>query len=124
MWLSILTAIAWELAINCVPIMIVTPSLMQKQLIDFQNLLMKLHLCNSLGHADELFFVFGTFDEWWDAEPMYEERRLSDEMMTYWTNFAKFGNPNGHDKSLTNWPIYDQSTLKSMSFDTPVNKVQ
>jgi para-nitrobenzyl esterase len=32
---------------------------------------------------------------------------MSEQMMTYWTNFARTGNPNGAGKSsLPNWPVY------------------
>jgi len=53
-------------------------------------------------HSAELFYVFGFtklllgfFFKDWD---------LSGQIMTYWTNFAKSGNPNGGD--LTEWPPY------------------
>ena len=34
-----------------------------------------------------------------------EDRKLSDLMQRYWTNFAKTGNPNAPD--LPNWPVYN-----------------
>jgi para-nitrobenzyl esterase len=34
-----------------------------------------------------------------------EDQKLSDLVETYWTNFAKTGNPNGGD--APQWPQYD-----------------
>ena len=53
-------------------------------------------------HSAELFYVFGFtklllgffFKDW----------ALSDQIMTYWANFAKSGNPNGGD--LPEWPSF------------------
>jgi para-nitrobenzyl esterase len=36
-----------------------------------------------------------------------DDRKLSDEVMGYWTNFAKTGDPN--DASLPAWPRYDKT---------------
>ncbi|CAG2107199.1 unnamed protein product [Medioppia subpectinata] len=59
-------------------------------------------------HGDEISYVFGE-----PLNPRFqftpEERRLSEQMMTYWANFAKTGNPsismNGQ-WSHTYWPIH------------------
>jgi para-nitrobenzyl esterase len=56
-------------------------------------------------HAGEIEYVFGTLDSVaavpWDAA----DRKLSDLVMTYWTNFARSGDPNG--PTVPAWPRYD-----------------
>lgn len=56
-------------------------------------------------HAGEIEYVFGMLDSspkvpWEEAD-----RRLSDQMMTYWSNFAKTADPNG--PGVPKWPAYD-----------------
>ena len=46
-------------------------------------------------HSDDIEYVFGTLDSRPGAVWRPEDRKLSDEMGTYWTNFAKTGDPNG-----------------------------
>jgi para-nitrobenzyl esterase len=58
-------------------------------------------------HSDEIEYVFGTLDSRVDAKWQPEDYKLSDLVETYWTNFAKTGNPNGGD--APNWPQYDAS---------------
>lgn len=56
------------------------------------------------GHGAEIRFVFDQLDQdpraWSPAD-----RRLTQEMVGYWTNFAKTGDPNG--KGLALWPAFD-----------------
>jgi para-nitrobenzyl esterase len=41
---------------------------------------------------------------------------LADQMSSYWSNFAKTGNPNSG--GLLNWPIYTKATKQIIQFDT------
>ncbi|MBV8810522.1 MAG: carboxylesterase family protein [Acidobacteriaceae bacterium] len=56
-------------------------------------------------HSAEIEFVFGNLASKklpWRPE----DEKLSDQMSTYWTNFAKTGNPNA--TGLPDWPAYDK----------------
>lgn len=67
-------------------------------------------------HTSELAYVFGNFAfpfPWEDAD-----RQLSAAMMSYWTNFAKTGNPNG--PGLPNWPAYNPTEDNVLDFDVPI----
>ncbi|HEY1810212.1 MAG TPA: carboxylesterase/lipase family protein [Acidobacteriaceae bacterium] len=58
-------------------------------------------------HSDEIEYVFGTLDSRPEAVWQPEDRQISDLMETYWTNFAKTGDPNGGD--APKWPQYDST---------------
>jgi para-nitrobenzyl esterase len=56
-------------------------------------------------HSDEIEYVFGTLDSRQGAKMRPEDYKLSDLMQTFWTNFARSGNPNG--AAVPHWPAYD-----------------
>ena len=58
-------------------------------------------------HSDDIEYVFGTLDTRPGALIRPEDRKMSEEMMGYWTNFAKTGDPNG--PGLPEWPRYDKT---------------
>jgi para-nitrobenzyl esterase len=69
-------------------------------------------------HGSEMAYAYGVLDSlnrdgvvrnWTD-----DDRRLSDVMSTYWSNFAKTGDPNGG--TLPAWPLYDSESEKVMVF--------
>jgi para-nitrobenzyl esterase len=69
----------------------------------------KFHPGSFAFHGDDIEYVFGTLDTRPGAVWRPEDRKLSEQMMSYWTNFAKTGDPNG--PGLPVWPKYDMDNL-------------
>jgi len=67
----------------------------------------------SLGayHGSELQYLFGMKQLPGPATPA--QQQLSSQMIQYWTNFVKTGNPNG--PGLPAWPRYDASSHQILS---------
>jgi len=81
----------------------------------------KFHAEAEAFHSDEIEYVFGTLDTRPGTVWRESDRKLSAQIMSYWTNFAKTGNPNGrgpHERGLhgrgpqgqdlPHWPEYAQ----------------
>jgi para-nitrobenzyl esterase len=70
-------------------------------------------------HSDDIEYVFGTLDSRLDAVIRPEDRALSSQIQTYWTNFARTGNPNGPpgDQALPNWPLYQPTDWSVLHLD-------
>jgi para-nitrobenzyl esterase len=77
------------------------------------------------GHGSEVSFVFNTLNARWGnpGNPTPEEKELARIMNTYWTNFAKTGNPNGDGVPV--WSLYDPQKEEILDIDLygkPVSK--
>jgi len=69
-------------------------------------------------HALELEYVFGNFTLFsfpWDDT----DRKLSETIISYWTNFAKTGDPNG--AGLPRWPAYNPTDDNVLDLGDPVS---
>ncbi len=64
------------------------------------------------AHGEDLPYVFGHLTAFPNAHPTEADRRASEMMSSYWTNFAKYGNPNG--EGLPEWPAFTEEKQQSM----------
>ncbi|MBI1744143.1 carboxylesterase family protein [Candidatus Acetothermia bacterium] len=67
-------------------------------------------------HGSEIEYVFGILTSL--ATP--QEQALSDAMITYWTNFAKTGDPNSAATAVT-WPTYTFQEDPHLQLDIPIS---
>jgi para-nitrobenzyl esterase len=69
------------------------------------------------SHYAELWYVFDHLDQepwpWTKAD-----RRVTEEMSSYWVNFARSGNPNGPD--LPQWPAFTKTESKVLYLGDPI----
>jgi para-nitrobenzyl esterase len=75
---------------------------------------------NGSGHGSEIAYVFRTLGAAGavfgpPTAPRPEDRKMSELMSSYWTNFAKTGDPNG--PGLPSWPAFTTSDQRVMMFD-------
>jgi para-nitrobenzyl esterase len=71
---------------------------------------------NGAWHSSDLWYVFHSFQHSW--RPFTEgDKELSNIIVDYWTNFAKYGNPNGKDDGL--WtPTLPRLRIYGLDADT------
>ena len=74
------------------------------------------------SHGMEVAYVFMNLDPN-NPQALDSDLSLSETMGTYWTNFAKYGDPNG--ETLTKWPVFSNKYPQVMCFgsDAYVDKV-
>ncbi len=69
-------------------------------------------------HGRDVAYVFEHFKGDDGQKPTASDNAISEAMATYWTNFAKYGNPNG--KGVPNWPAFsDQNPVLMYFSQTP-----
>jgi para-nitrobenzyl esterase len=66
------------------------------------------------AHASEIAYVFDNLRSRNGSASAPKDQEVADMMNTYWTNFAKNGNPNGG--GLPNWPVYDPHKNEILEF--------
>jgi len=75
---------------------------------------MKQYMRYGAAHASEIAYVFNNLRSR-NNDPISEvDKEVSIMMNTYWSNFAKYGNPNG--SGLANWPKYSTQTSQLIEF--------
>jgi para-nitrobenzyl esterase len=70
---------------------------------------------NGANHAAEIGFVFRNLGGGRAGAPAPADSALSELMSSYWTNFAKTGDPNG--SGLPAWPVFTANDQRVMYFD-------
>jgi len=66
------------------------------------------------GHGQDVAYVFEHLNTS-NSELTKSDYEISDAMGTYWTNFARYGHPNGN--GVPEWPAFSDSNPKVMHFN-------
>ena len=72
-------------------------------------------------HSGDLAYVFGTTrkvgHDWTE-----QDHQISEQIMQYWTNFAKTGSPNG--AGLPKWQVFDANSLATQFISSNTHSVK
>ncbi|HEX4002438.1 MAG TPA: carboxylesterase family protein [Candidatus Acidoferrales bacterium] len=71
------------------------------------------------AHGSELAYVFGNFVETMPATG--NDEAVSEQISSYWVNFAKTGDPNG--AGLPTWPAFTDASQQVMNLDDPSHAI-
>lgn len=66
------------------------------------------------SHGAEMAYVFGHLDLY-NAPWTEDDRAIAEQMISYWTNFAKTGDPNG--EGLPHWPTFEPANQTVLLID-------
>jgi para-nitrobenzyl esterase len=79
-------------------------------------------------HGAEIPYVFNTHDEWLPTNNI--DRKLTEAMMSYWTQFAKTGNPNSNEHpnwsefgTAANFLILDEQIKASKGLEEDICRI-
>jgi para-nitrobenzyl esterase len=67
------------------------------------------------SHGSEMSYVFGNFAKVMPASE--EDKAMSEQISSYWVNFAKTGDPNG--SGLPAWPVFTDADQQVMNLNDP-----
>ena len=74
-------------------------------------------------HSGEMIYAYGNVKKSkFDYRYNDTDNKLSDIMLKYWSNFAKYGDPNGTD--LPKWDIWDNNPNQIMELGTNVSMIE
>ena len=71
-------------------------------------------------HSGDLALVFGSHDKV-GVDWTSDDRTVSAQIVSYWTNFAKTGSPNGD--SLPEWPLFDMDSYATQVINSNTSTV-
>jgi para-nitrobenzyl esterase len=71
------------------------------------------------SHGGELQYVFGNFSKQMPSTDA--DRALAEQVESYWTNFAKTGDPNG--AGVPAWPAFTETNQQVMDLDDPSHPI-
>jgi para-nitrobenzyl esterase len=92
------------------------PAAVYRSYLTFQGVFDWLPRPGATHMLQEAFFLEQLADSGIPSTP--ENLRLAEEMNAYWTNFAKYGNPNG--PGLPEWPVYTPDSKQYLELNTPI----
>lgn len=71
------------------------------------------------AHGGEIAYVFENFPK--SQTPSEADKELSDQMSSYWVNFAKTGDPNG--AGLPVWPAFTDANQQAVNLNDPSHAI-